>query len=434
MSSSLDAVEVDRAVRRMTVALAVMALATFGTLSFTFSVMLGPMSEDLGWSNALLSAGFTLGSVVGGTLSAAVGRMIDVRGGREVIVAGSFVGAAGMALWSLATTPVTYLLAWMVMGVGMALGFYEPTFATVMRHAPGQRAKAVLAITLAGALASTIWIPLGELLISRGGWRMALLQLAVLYLVLTLPLNLLGLPRRGIVLAPEEPTTGPIAAAAAGEADGDGEAAPDATVSEPPALDASPSMRSSSELRRVTISAVLGYSVTLALGTHLVAFLVVGGRSTGLAAALAAGLGVGKLVGRLGVGMVLRRLGSYRLFFACHVTLGAALAIPILLPPGPLDLAMIAALGIAAGALTVVRPLYVADLFGSHGFGLTFGRINRVNRVITAFIPMVVGAIVTVTGSYTAAWGLLAVGVTVGAFILPPVPKDRSRTAPAVGG
>jgi MFS family permease len=373
--------------------------------------MLGPMSADLGWSNALLSAGFTLGAVVGGALSAIVGRMIDVRGGREVIVTGSFVGAAGILLWSFATTPATYLLAWVVIGVGMALGFYDPAFACVVRHAPGRRKEAVLAITLAGALASTIWIPLGELLISRSGWRPALMQLALLYLLLTLPLNLYGLPKRGVVLVPDG--LGPVEVRSAA-------ASLDA---EPAAPEESPSMRGSSALRRVAIAAVLGYAVTIALGTHLVAFLIVGGRSSTVAAALAAGLGVGKLLGRLGVGVVMRWVGSHRLFVACHLALGGALAIPLLLPPGPLDLAMIAALGIAAGALTVVRPLYIADLFGSRGFGLTSGRVNRVNRVTTAFVPMIVGAIVTVTGSYTAAWALLAIGVVAGALILPPLPR-----------
>jgi MFS family permease len=420
VTTSSAAVATDRAVRRMTIALAVMSAATFGTLSFTFSVMLGPMGAELGWSNVLLSAGFTLGAVVGGSLSAVVGRMIDVRGGRGVIVTGSFVGASGVLLWSMATTPAAYLLAWVVIGVGMALGFYDPAFACVVRHAPGRRREAVLAITLAGALASTIYIPLAEFLISRSGWRAALVQLAVLFVVVTLPTNLWGLPRRGVVLEPDplaivevDPLVAGVSSAAL-------------TESSHATPDTAPSMRNSSDLRRVALAAVLGYAVTIALGTHLVAFLIVGGRSSAVAAALAAGLGVGKLLGRLGVGLVMRWVGSYRLFMGCHVALGAALAIPLLLPPGPLDLVMVAALGVSAGALTVVRPLYIADLFGSRGFGQTSGRVNRVNRVTTAFVPMMVGAIVTFTGSYAAAWGLLAVGVVAGALILPPLPTPPS--------
>ncbi len=414
-------VATDRAVRRMTIALAVMSAATFGTLSFTFSVMLGPMGTELGWSNVLLSAGFTLGAVVGGSLSAVVGRTIDVRGGRGVIVTGSFVGAAGVLLWSMATTPVSYLLAWVVIGVGMALGFYDPAFACVVRHAPGRRRQAVLAITLAGALASTIYIPLAEFLIVRSGWRAALVQLAVLFVVVTLPTNLWGLPRRGVVLEADASVIVEIDPMVVED--------PSAAPSEQPHTmpDASPSMRNSSDLRRVALAAVLGYAVTIALGTHLVAFLIVGGRSSAVAAALAAGLGVGKLIGRLGVGVVMRWVGSYRLVMACHLALGAALAIPLMLPPGPLDLVMVAALGIAAGALTVVRPLYIADLFGTRGFGQTSGRVNRVNRVTTAFVPMMVGAIVTVTGSYAAAWGLLAIGVVAGAVILPPLRTPRSQ-------
>lgn len=418
MTGPSEAVAVDRAVRRMTVALAVMSLASFGTLSFTFSVMLGPMGADLGWSNALLSSGFTLGSVVGGALAAFVGRTIDLRGGRRVLVTGSFVGAAGMLAWSLATTPITYLLAWVVIGVGMSLGFYEPTVASAVRHAPGRRRDAVLTITLAGALASTIWIPLGELLISLGGWRTALMQLALLYLLLTLPLNLLALPRGTVVLVPDAPPAPrePV------------EPTPEAA---PAAAAAPPTMFSSPQMRRVALASVLGYAVTLALGTHLVAFLVVGGRAPAVAAALAAGLGVGKLLGRLGVGLLLRRTTTRTLYAGCHFTIGVALSVPILLPPGPYDLATIGALGMSAGALTVVRPLYIADLFGSRGFGLTAGRINRVNRIVTAFVPLVVGSIVTVTGSYTAAWTALAFGVVLGGFLLPRLPASGGRAVAA---
>jgi hypothetical protein len=39
---------------------------------------------------------------------------------------------------------------------------------------------------------------------------------------------------------------------------------------------------------------------------------------------------------------------------------------------------------------------------------------------------MLVGAIVTVTGSYAVAWALLAVGVVAGALILPPLPLQQA--------
>jgi len=414
-----------RSARIMTVALAVMTWASFGTLAFTFSVMLGPMTEELGWSNALLSSGYTVGAVVAGALAAFVGRTIDVSGGRAVAIAGSFVGASGVLLWSISTTPTVYLLAWTVMGAGMALGLYEPAFASVLRHVPGRRRESVLTITLAGALASTVYIPLAQFLVSRADWRVALTQLAVLYVAVTLPFNLLALPRRGAVLVPDAGTTTLVSAPAPAPATVTATATAEFGPEELTERAVSPSLRTSSDLRRVALVTVLGHSPTVALGTHLVAFLIVGGRSAAAAAALAAGLGIGKLLGRLSVGAAMRWFGSYRLLVTCHVAIGAALLVPLVLPPGPLDLAMIAALGMGAGSMTVVRPLYIADVFGSAGFGLTSGRINRVNKVATAFIPLSIGAIVTVTGGYTIAWALLAVGALAGAVILPPVRTRR---------
>lgn len=397
--------EVDlSAVRRMTAALAVTSLSGFGILSFSFGVILAPMAAELGWSNAALSSGFTVGLIAAGAASAIVGRTIDMHGGRGVLAVGSFVGAAGMVLWALASSLPTYYLAWAVIGIGMAMSLYEPTFATVLRHAPGRRRESVLIITLAGALSSTIFIPLTELLVSRADWRTALLQLALLHVVLTLPGNVFLVPRGGRVLAPDEPVQSTAAGLAAAQAT------------------RAPTLATSSDLRRAAVSMVLGHAPIIAIGTHLVTFLVLGGRSPATAAALAGGVGLGKLVGRLGCGVAVRRYSSYRLLNLCYLTMGLALHIPLLLPPGPLDVAMIALFGLGAGALTVLRPLYIAELFGAVGFGETSGRINRVNKIATAFVPMFVGLIVTGTGSYRTAWFLLAICEGLAIWLLPKLP------------
>lgn len=394
----------------MTGALAVTATSGFGTLSFSFGVILGPMTAELGWSNATVSAGYTVGLFVSGAVSALVGRTIDIGGGRRALTAGTLVGGLGIVLWSSVSSLLGFFFAWLVIGIGMALSLYEPTFAAVMRHAPAHRRRSVLVITLAGALSSTIFIPLTELLVSRGDWRTALLWLALLHVALTLPGNLLFIPRGGLVLAAEPPlAVGPVA---------------DARTSStaPPVRDAAPTLRTSVALRRAALGMVLGHAPVIAVSTHLVLFLVLGGRSPATAAVLAGGVGLGKFAGRVWFGHLARRVSSYRLVNACFLTSGAALSIPLVLPPGPLDLVMIAAFGVGAGALTVIRPLYIADLFGARGFGLTSGRINRVNKIATAFVPLFVGVSVTATGSYTAAWATLAVSQLLAVRLMPRLP------------
>jgi MFS family permease len=58
-----------------------------------------------------------------------LGRLIDRRGGRRVLC-GSNVGfAVGLIMLGESAGPASLVLAWLVLGVAMAAGLYEPAFA-----------------------------------------------------------------------------------------------------------------------------------------------------------------------------------------------------------------------------------------------------------------------------------------------------------------
>src|SRR2546425_6468815 len=114
---------------------------------------------------------------------------------------GSCLGIALLLVWSrVASLPELYAV-WSLMGLALAATLYEPAFGAVVGwFATRGRDKALLTVTLAGALASTIFMPLEAWLVTRLGWRGALLALAVILAVLTIPLHALMLrppPRRG---------------------------------------------------------------------------------------------------------------------------------------------------------------------------------------------------------------------------------------------
>jgi len=58
-----------------------------------------------------------------------VGRAIDNRGGRGVLALSNLVLAAGLVLLGVAQGFFTLALAWATLGVGMAMGLYDPAFA-----------------------------------------------------------------------------------------------------------------------------------------------------------------------------------------------------------------------------------------------------------------------------------------------------------------
>jgi MFS family permease len=128
-------------------------------------------------------------------LGPAVGRAIDNRGGRGVLVLSNLVLAAGLVVLARAQGVAGLAVAWTVLGVGMALGLYDSAFAT-LTGLYGRAARApITGITLIAGFASTIGWPLSALLIASLGWRGACLAWAAFNLLIGLPLNRLLVPR-----------------------------------------------------------------------------------------------------------------------------------------------------------------------------------------------------------------------------------------------
>ncbi len=88
-----------------------------------------------------------------------------------------------------------FLAAWLVIGLGMGAGLYDPAFATLGRlYGEGGR-PAITALTLFGGFASTVCWPLSAFLETHLGWRGACLTYAGIQLAVSLPIYLFGLPR-----------------------------------------------------------------------------------------------------------------------------------------------------------------------------------------------------------------------------------------------
>ena len=92
-------------------------------------------------------------------------------------------------------------LVWCLMGLAMATTLYEPAFAAIVQWFARHRDRALLTVTLAGGLASTIFMPLATWLLARLGWRTAVLVLAGVLAIVTIPIH-------AIVLRPPRPGGG----------------------------------------------------------------------------------------------------------------------------------------------------------------------------------------------------------------------------------
>jgi MFS family permease len=143
----------------------VAALGTTQTLAWGSSyylpaILAEPIAEGLGVSRALVFGVFSGSLLLSALLGPAVGRAIDNRGGRGVLVLSNVVLAAGLVLLAFAHGVVGLAMAWSVLGVGMALGLYDSAFAT-LTGLYGRAARGpITGITLIAGFASTIGWPL----------------------------------------------------------------------------------------------------------------------------------------------------------------------------------------------------------------------------------------------------------------------------------
>ncbi|MEK9804475.1 MAG: MFS transporter, partial [Curvibacter sp.] len=175
-------------------------LISWGSVFYTFALLLGPVEQALGLSRAEVSLGFSLALLAEGLLAWPVGRLIDRGHERGVMTGGSLLLALGLALHSAVASRAGFYAVWLLLGAGLAATLYQPAFAVLTRRYPDSFRRAIITMTFLGGLASTVFIPLSAWLIQTLGWRTALLVLAALHLLVCAPLHALLL--RG---APPQP-------------------------------------------------------------------------------------------------------------------------------------------------------------------------------------------------------------------------------------
>ena len=178
----------------------VAALGTAQTLAWGSSyylpaILADPIAQGVGLSRTTVFGLFSGALLLSAVLGPSVGRAIDNRGGRGVLALSNLVLAAGLVLLGVAQGFLTLALAWAVLGIGMAMGLYDPAFAT-LTGLYGRAARGpITGITLIAGFASTVGWPLSAFLDAQFGWRAACLIWAALHIVIGLPLNRLLIPR-----------------------------------------------------------------------------------------------------------------------------------------------------------------------------------------------------------------------------------------------
>jgi MFS family permease len=373
--------------------LCVTETVSWGILYYGFPVLLRPMEAELGFSRVEVTGAFSVGMGVAALAALPVGRWIDRHGARALMTLGSCLGTALLLAWSRVESLPALYAVWCLMGLALAATLYEPAFATVVGwFAMGGRDRALLTVTLAGALASTIFMPIEAWLVGWLGWRTALVALAVILAVLTIPIHALVLRR---------PPRGAERGTVAGHAE-----------SRVPGLTLGASARMA-VFWVLAAAFVVGGFTTNSVTMHLIPYLSDRGYSPTVAAVMIGWMGAMQLPARLVFAPIATRFGHHAvtgvLFFVQAVSL-AQLALVTRLPT---LVPMVVMLGAANGMATLARATIIVEIFGPRHYGSISGALALGGNGARAIAPVGAAFLMLALGGYERVFWLLTVALVV---------------------
>ena len=387
-------------------ALGIAQIVSWGSLYYAFSFLIAPLMEASGADKPTVFAAFSLGLLVSGLLSAPVGALIDRRGGRGVMTAGSLAGAILLALLSRVESVAALYAVWAGLGAVMAATLYDPAFAVITRLFSTNYRRAITALTLFGGFASTVFWPLTQFLIAAIGWREALLVLAALNLLVCVPVHWRVLPPGG---------------AGAGTRS----AVPAATGAFRTAL-------RTPVFYLLTIAFTGNALVFSATQVHLMSMLQAKQLSAASAALVGAMIGPMQVTGRVLEFAFASRLSASTVGILAMAFLPIALwLLSIAGVQRPLLVAFAVVYGIGNGAMTIVRGAIPAELFGRDAYGAINGAMAAPVTVAKAAGPLVAALLFAWLGGYD---GTVLVLIGIGAvstavFVLSTKASPRRRPA-----
>ncbi|ANT54903.1 MFS transporter [Mesorhizobium amorphae] len=361
-------------------------ILAWGSSFFLLGVLEQPIACDTGWPVAWIVGGLSLGLLVAGIVSPLVGDKIQRFGGRLVLATSAAFLAAGLIGLALSPNLLIYIVSWLVLGVGMGAGLYDPAFATLGRIY-GQRARTAIAtLTLFGGFASTISWPLSAMLVSEFGWRSACLIYAGMDLFVLLPIYVFALPKE------QKRETRAVVASDRGD------------LGERPLPPGS---------RLLFMLMVLVITISSISSTLLSVYLltILQARGIGLAAAVALGAIVGPCqVGARAIDMAISRF-HHPIWTKIASTVFVAVGVGLLWANAPIVTVALVFYGAGIGLESIARGTLPLAVFGDDLYPSIMGRIAMPSLIMQAASPSLGAQLITRLGTNGALAMLFAVAI-----------------------
>jgi MFS family permease len=355
---------------------------------YSFSVFFKPIAAQFDWDRATVASIYSLAMLVRGAVTIPIGWLADRYGPMKVF---GFCGAmivAGLVLASRVTALWQFYLAYdIVLSFGLC-GAYAIGSAVTSRWFHRKRGMALGIVAAGSGVGTLVLVPLSQHLIDVFDWSRAYATIGIVAGFITIA--------TAFFLKSGPPRTGP---------------SPGTGEKRDTPRNAMPDLRKmilSREMLLVVVTfALINFCIQMIM-VHLVNFAT----DIGIPALQAAGylgiIGVVSIAGRLLMGSMSDRIGTYHSLIICGVFLLAALAV-LFLNTSPMGFLLFAVLfGFAYGGEIPQLPMLIAEIFGVRAMASLMGIAIFISMFGAALGPWVGGKVFDLTHNYRYAFAIAA--------------------------
>lgn len=163
----------------------------YGTLEYSFAILVADIGESFGWSISWLFGSFSLALLAGAVVAPPVGRLIDRHGGGPVMAFGSSAAAVTLVAVGLSPNPIVFTISLIAVQLAAAMVLYDAAFAVLAQTTGAEARLRITHLTLIAGFASTIFWPLTSWLNGMFEWRAIFFGFAMLNIAVCAPMHLL---------------------------------------------------------------------------------------------------------------------------------------------------------------------------------------------------------------------------------------------------
>lgn len=362
-----------------------------GSTTYAFGLFVKPLEQEFGISRGDANKGLALFIVGMGLSAPLIGRLLDRRSARGVML----FGAAWMAL-GLVAVALAPSLGWMALATLLVLAsgaaMIGPLTANTLasRWFERRRGRALGVVAVGTSVGGTLLVPLIAYNIETFGWRQALMIQAGLIVLIVGALALwvvrdrpqdLGLLPDGAAPRPEDAAMPAI-----------GLSGPEWTLGR---------LLRQRDFWCIGLSVGLTFAVTQSVLASLVPYATDAGIDAKKAALLVSSLSVCSILGKLLFGALAERVDK-RWLLLTVVAFTLLQLVTLIAQPDFVWLLVICGLaGFALGGELPVWAAIIAERFGPRSFGTVMGLMNPINMVCSLAAISYVGIAYDRSGGYT---------------------------------